>query len=128
MHAVERAMRDGQNGYGPSAGIAAGREAVAAEYTSRGFEVSPNRTFLTAGTSEAIDLVLGALVDEGSDVLVPQPCYPLYTAVLAKYGARPVFYRTDPRSGWLPDVDHLRSAAGGVGHESTLNPGLVAPT
>ena len=107
--AVERAIRDGHNGYGPSPGIASGREAVAAEYTSRGFPVTPDRTFLTAGTSEGIELALGALVDEGTDVLVPLPTYPLYTAVIAKLGARAVFYRTDPNHGWMPDLDHLRT-------------------
>jgi alanine-synthesizing transaminase len=107
--AVERAMHDGHNGYGPSPGISSGREAVALEYTSRGFPVTPDRTFLTAGTSEGIELVLGALVDEGTDVLVPLPTYPLYTAVIAKLGARALFYRTDPDHGWMPDLDHLRS-------------------
>jgi aspartate/methionine/tyrosine aminotransferase len=107
--AVERAMRDGHNGYGPSAGLAGAREAVAAEYTSRGFPVSASRVFITAGTSEAIDLALSAIVDEGGEVLVPMPTYPLYTAVLAKLGARAVFYRTDAARGWAPDVDHLRS-------------------
>src|SRR5262245_60263740 len=53
--AVERALRDGHNGYGPSAGIFEGREAVAAEYTSRGFPIGADRAFLTAGTSEGID-------------------------------------------------------------------------
>jgi len=109
ISAVERAMRDGHNGYGPSPGIAAGREAVAAEYTSRGFPVSPDRTFLTAGTSEGIELVLGALLDDKSDVLVPMPTYPLYTAVIARLGARALFYRTDPERGWMPDLNHLRS-------------------
>jgi alanine-synthesizing transaminase len=107
--AVERAMHDGHNGYGPSPGIPSGREAVAAEYTSRGFPVTADRTFLTAGTSEAIELALGALVDEDSDVLLPLPTYPLYTAVLAKLGARALGYRTDPERGWAPDLDHLRS-------------------
>ena len=107
--AVERAMHDGHNGYGPSPGIASGREAVAEEYTSRGFPVTPDRTFLTAGTSEGIELALGALVDENTDVLVPLPTYPLYTAVIAKLGARALFYRTDPDRGWMPDLDHLRS-------------------
>jgi alanine-synthesizing transaminase len=107
--AVARALYDGHNGYGPSAGIAAGREAVAAEYTSRGFPVTPDRTFLTAGTSEGIELALGALLDEDSEVLVPLPTYPLYTAVIAKLGARALFYRTDPDRGWMPDLDHLRS-------------------
>jgi len=107
--AVEKALGDGHNGYGPSAGIASGREAVAAEYSSRGFPITPDRTFLTAGTSEGIELALGALVDEDTEVLVPLPTYPLYTAVIAKLGARAVFYRTDPERGWMPDLDHLRS-------------------
>jgi alanine-synthesizing transaminase len=107
--AVERALRDGQNGYGPSPGIASGREAVAAEYTSRGFPLTPDRAFLTAGTSEGIELVLAALLDEGTDVLVPMPTYPLYTAVIAKLGARALLYRTDANHGWMPDLDHLRS-------------------
>jgi len=42
-------------------------------------------------------------------VLVPSPTYPLYTAVLAKIGAQPQYYRTDPQRDWLPDLDHLRS-------------------
>src|SRR4029078_13507441 len=84
--AVERALRDGHNGYGPSAGIAEAREAVAADCLAHGFPVSSARVFITAGTSEAIDLVLSALADESSEVLVPSPTYPLYTAVLAKLG------------------------------------------
>ena len=42
---------------------------------------------ITAGTSEGIELALTALVDDGDEVLVPTPTYPLYTAVLAKIGA-----------------------------------------
>jgi len=107
--AVERAMRDGHNGYGPSAGITAAREAVATELTSHGFPISADRALITAGTSEAIELVLTALVDGGGEVLVPMPTYPLYTAVLAKIDARAKFYRTDPSRGWQPDLDHLKS-------------------
>jgi alanine-synthesizing transaminase len=107
--AVERAMRDGHNGYGPSPGIPAAREAVAAELTAHGFPISADRALITAGTSEAIDLVLGALVDGGGEVLVPMPTYPLYTAVLAKIDARARYYRTDPARGWQPDLDHLKS-------------------
>src|SRR5437773_2130187 len=109
VETVERAMRDGHNGYGPSAGLAPAREAVAAEYTTRGFPVSADRVFLTAGTSEGIELALTAMVDADGEVLVPMPTYPLYTAVLAKIGARARFYRTDPARGWTPDLDHLAS-------------------
>jgi alanine-synthesizing transaminase len=107
--AVERAMRDGHNGYGPSQGLAPAREAVAGEFTTRGFPVDADRVFITAGTSEGIELALTAMVDPGRDVLVPMPTYPLYTAVLAKLGARARYYRTDPSRGWMPDLDHLES-------------------
>ena len=108
VEAVERAMRDGHNGYVPSAGIPAAREAVAADYRRRGVDVPPERVLITTGTSEGIEIALNALVDDGDEVLVPSPTYPLYTAVLAKIGARPLFYRTDPNREWLPDLDHLR--------------------
>jgi alanine-synthesizing transaminase len=109
IEAVERAMRDGDNGYAPSVGILPAREAVAAECSRRGMPVSPDRVVMTSGTSEGIELALTALAGPGDDVLIPVPTYPLYTAVLAKIGARPAFYRTDPDRGWLPDLDHLRS-------------------
>ena len=107
--AVERALADGHNGYGPSIGIPSAREAVAAEYTGRGWLVTPDRVLVTAGTSEGIDLAFSALVEEGGEVLVPLPTYPLYTAVIATLGARAVYYRTDPNRGWIPDLDHLNS-------------------
>ena len=71
--------------------------------------LSADRVVLTSGTSEGIELALTALAEAGDEVLVPVPTYPLYTAVLAKIGARAVFYRTDPSRGWLPDLDHITS-------------------
>src|SRR5678809_1530127 len=109
IEAAERAMRDGHNGYLPSPGIMPAREAVAADYTAKGVPTVPDRVLITTGTSEAIDLVLNALVDEGQEVLVPLPTYPLYTAVIAKISAEARYYRTDPKRNWQPDVDHLRS-------------------
>src|SRR4029078_1081469 len=106
---VDPAMRDGHNGYAPSVGILPAREAVAGELSRRGMPVSAERVFITSGTSEGIELTLTALAEGGDEVLVPSPTYPLYTAVLAKIGARAVFYRTDPDRGWLPDLDHVRS-------------------
>ena len=109
IEAAQRAMRDGHNGYLPSAGLLEAREAVAAEYSARGVAVSASRVLITDGTSEGIDIALNALVDEGDEVLVPTPTYPLYTAVLAKISATPLYYPTDPSRGWLPDLDRLRS-------------------
>ena len=109
IEAVVRALRDGHNGYAPSVGIPAAREAVTSECVSRGMPMTPDRVLITSGTSEGIELALTALAEAGDEVLVPTPTYPLYTAVLAKIGARPVFYRTDADRGWQPDLDHLRS-------------------
>ena len=109
VEAVRRAVTDGHNGYVPSPGIPEAREAVAAEWTHLGFPATPDRVLITGGTSEGIELALTALVDAGDSVLVPMPTYPLYTAVLAKIGAEPAFYRKDPSQGWLPDLDHLQS-------------------
>lgn len=108
VEAVERALRDGHNGYAPSVGIPAARESVAAECERRGMPLSPERVVMTAGTSEGIELALTTLAGAGDEVLVPIPTYPLYTAVLAKIGARPVFYQTHPDTGWVPDVDEIR--------------------
>jgi alanine-synthesizing transaminase len=105
--AVEQGMRDGHNNYGPSAGIPVAREAVAAEYTRNGFPIAADRVFITAGTSEGIELALGAVVDAGGEVLVPMPTYPLYTAVLAKLDAKAKYYPLEPLEGWMPDLDHL---------------------
>jgi aspartate/methionine/tyrosine aminotransferase len=64
---------------------------------------------ITAGTSEAVELTLTALLDRDGEVLVPMPTYPLYTAVIARIGARAIYYRTDPSRGWVPDLDQLKT-------------------
>jgi alanine-synthesizing transaminase len=108
VEAATRAMRDGHNGYAPSVGIPAARDAVAAECTRRGMPLDPDRVVVTQGTSEGIELALTALAGPGDQVLLPVPTYPLYTAVMAKIGATPVFYDTNPSNGWVPEVAEIR--------------------
>ncbi|HYP53471.1 MAG TPA: aminotransferase class I/II-fold pyridoxal phosphate-dependent enzyme, partial [Pyrinomonadaceae bacterium] len=64
---------------------------------------------MTAGASEAADLVLTALVEEGEEVLLPAPGYPLYPAILNKLGAVARHYRLDPARGWQPDPEEVAS-------------------
>jgi aspartate/methionine/tyrosine aminotransferase len=109
VETVVQAMRDGHNGYLPSAGIPDARAAVADEYRTHGVTIAPERVVITAGTSEGIELALSVLVNPGDEVLVPSPTYPLYTAILAKLGAVPRYYRLDPGHEWLPDLDHLQA-------------------
>ena len=108
IEAVTRAMRDGHNGYTASPGSSTRAKRWPPISRLAASPTSPDRVLITSGTSEGIELALTAIVDEGESVLVPSPTYPLYTAVLAKIGAEPAYYRTDPSNGWLPDLDHIR--------------------
>ena len=76
--------------------MASAREAVAAEHTATAGRSRPIACSSPPGTSEGIELALTALLDEDGEVLVPMPTYPLYTAIIAKLGARARYYRTDP--------------------------------
>ena len=101
--AVEKAMRDGRNGYGPSLGLPQAVEAIRAEGERRGIR-NIQSVFLTAGVSEALDICLTALVNAGENVLTPCPDYPMYSAVLAKLDTRPNSYLLDEQNGWQPDL------------------------
>jgi alanine-synthesizing transaminase len=95
VEATARAMRDGHSGYLPSAGILEARQAAAGDHQARDVPVTPDRVLITSGTGEGIDVALTSLVDEGDEVLVQTPTYPLYPALLATLSARPVYYRTE---------------------------------
>ena len=64
---------------------------------------------VTAGVSEAIQFLAGALVDAGSEFLLPGPSYPPYISYVKFFGGKPVAYRTDEENDWNPDTDDLRS-------------------
>jgi alanine-synthesizing transaminase len=109
VEAVTRALRDDFTGYAHSAGLPEAREAVAAYATRLGIPTAPDQVLLTSGASEAADLVLTALVEEGDEVLLPAPGYPLYPAILTKLGAVARFYRLDSAHGWRLSPDEIAS-------------------
>lgn len=110
LEAVQRAMREGRNGYAPSAGLPEARAAVAREAARRGVAgVAPEDVIITAGASEAIELCLTALLEPHETVLLPSPGYPLYNAVAAKLGVEPVFYQLDEARGWALDLDEIEA-------------------
>ncbi len=100
IEAVARALRDEFTGYSHSAGLLEARESVAAYATALGAKTEPTQVLITSGASEAADLVLTALVEEGDEVLLPAPGYPLYDAILNKLGAVARYYNLDPARGW----------------------------
>ena len=106
IEAVYRAMRDGKNGYAPSLGIDEALGAIRAEAERKGIR-NIQDVFITQGVGEAADVCLAALLNPGENVLTPSPDYPLYTAVLAKVGARPNRYALEEARDWEPDLDQL---------------------
>jgi alanine-synthesizing transaminase len=91
-------------------GIFPAREAVVMQQQSRGVTgVTAEDVFIGNGVSELIDLTLRALVNDGDEVLVPSPDYPLWTAATVLNGARAVHYPCRPENGFLPDPEELES-------------------
>ena len=97
-------------GYSDSKGIAAAREAIVKYDLSKGIEgVRPEDIYTGNGVSELIVMVMQGLLDNGDEVLVPSPDYPLWTAAVTLSGGKAVHYICDEQSGWFPDVNDIRS-------------------
>lgn len=95
-------------GYSDSKGILPARRAVAQYYQTRGMPgVGLDDIYLGNGVSELIQMTCQALVDDGDEVLVPAPDYPLWTASIALAGGRAVHYRCDEEQQWWPDVSDI---------------------
>ncbi|KQR12038.1 pyridoxal phosphate-dependent aminotransferase [Cellulomonas sp. Leaf334] len=99
------------HGYTDSRGILSARRAVVTRYeTEPGFpEIDVDDVYLGNGVSELITMVMQALLDEGDEVLIPSPDYPLWTAMTSLSDGVPVHYRCDEAAGWEPDLEHIRS-------------------
>ncbi|MEE1942329.1 pyridoxal phosphate-dependent aminotransferase [Streptomyces sp. TRM 70361] len=96
------------HGYTDSRGILPARQAVAGYYRERGLaEVDVADVYLGNGVSELISMAVQAFVDDGDEVLIPAPDFPLWTAVTTLAGGRPVHYLCDEGADWLPDLDDL---------------------
>ncbi|VXB11075.1 putative aminotransferase [Microbacterium sp. 8M] len=99
------------HGYSESKGIISARRAVVSRYEQvEGFPlVDPEDVYLGNGVSELITMTMQALLDEGDEVLIPAPDYPLWTAMTSLAGGTPVHYLCDEENGWNPDLEDLRS-------------------
>jgi len=90
-------------------GIFPAREAVVMQQQERGImDVTAEDVFIGNGVSELIDLTLRALLNNGDEVLIPSPDYPLWTASVTLNGGQPVHYPCPPENGFQPSLDRLR--------------------
>ena len=97
-------------GYSDSQGIYSARTAVAQYYQSHGLrEVLVDDVFIGNGVSELITMVLQAFLDDGNEILVPAPDYPLWTGAVTLCGGTPVHYRCDESNGWNPDLAEIEA-------------------
>jgi alanine-synthesizing transaminase len=97
-------LRNAQ-GYSDSKGVPSARRAVVQYHRGRGLEgVDVEDVYLGNGVSELIVMAMQALLDEGDEVLVPAPDYPLWTAAVSLSGGRAAFYLCDEQAGWSPDL------------------------
>ncbi|MFC7217260.1 pyridoxal phosphate-dependent aminotransferase [Streptomyces polyrhachis] len=97
------------HGYGDSKGILPARRAVMQHYQTKGVELDVEDIYLGNGVSELIQMSMQALLDNGDEVLVPAPDYPLWTASVALAGGTAVHYRCDEGADWMPDLADLES-------------------
>ncbi|MFE4974411.1 pyridoxal phosphate-dependent aminotransferase [Kitasatospora sp. NPDC056651] len=96
------------HGYSDSRGILPARRAVVQYYQQRGVQgVTVNDVYLGNGASELIQMAVTALVDDGDEVLVPMPDYPLWTAAVRLAGGKAVHYLCDEEAEWYPDLDDI---------------------
>ncbi|MFU8816809.1 MAG: pyridoxal phosphate-dependent aminotransferase [Pseudomonadales bacterium] len=96
-------------GYSDSKGLYSARKAVMQYYQSLGIlNVEIDDIYMGNGVSELVVMGLQGLLDNGDEVLVPAPDYPLWTAAVSLSGGTPVHYRCDEQAGWFPDIADIR--------------------
>ena len=87
-------------------GMSAARNVICTYHIGRGLQgIMPNDVFICNGVSEAASMILSALVSTGEEVLLPSPCYSLWSNNVYLSGGKAVFYRCDPENLWNPDLE-----------------------
>ncbi len=90
-------------------GMPDARQAIYEYHKKKGVEkLSPDNIFIGNGVSELVSMVTSALINYGDEVLVPCPCYSLWTNTVKIAGGVPVLYTCDESSDWYPDLDDIR--------------------
>lgn len=109
IEAFARAMREGHNNYGPSSGLPALREAIAAKERDRLASVDAAQVVVTAGSTSGLYATLASYIDPGDEVLIPNPGFVLYRPHTFLVGGVPVPYPLRKEFNYRPRVDDLRA-------------------
>jgi aspartate/methionine/tyrosine aminotransferase len=107
--AAMRALRDGETHYSASVGIMPLREAVCEYYHTRyGVDITPDRVVITSGTSPGILLALSSFLDEGDEVILPNPHYACYPQFISYVGGKPAFVDVREETGFELEPDAVK--------------------
>jgi alanine-synthesizing transaminase len=109
IDALSKAANDNHNGYTPSEGDPELIQAIIRREKRRNkADYATGDVLVSTGISESLQMLLGASVSPGDEVLIPGPSYPPYDSLVKYFGGTPVHYRTVEEEDWQPDVDDVR--------------------
>lgn len=107
-NALIKAVKENQNFYSASEGLPELRAEIAVKEKKKGLDVSGDDILVTNGVSEALDMVISSIVEEGDEVLLPGPYYPPYASYVRLHGGIPIEFAVDFDNS-TPDIDDIRS-------------------
>ena len=108
--AAKKALDDGFTHYGPSAGQLELRESIAKHQTERqGYKVSADNVIVTPGGKPVMFFTIMALIEEGDEVIYPNPGFPIYESMIRYMGGTPVPMQLNEETGYNADIDDLKS-------------------
>jgi len=109
IDALTKAVNNGHNKYGPSAGIMELRESIAASLRKYRKDVTYENIIVTAGATEGMRIASETILGEGDEALVPNPGFIIYGPDVRLAGGKPVEYSLKAENGFLPDIEEIKS-------------------
>ena len=106
--ALIKAIQNGENYYSTSEGLPELREAITKKENIKGLDIPADNILVTNGVSEALDMVISSIVEEGDEVLLPGPYYPPYASYVRLHGGIPIEFAVDLDNS-TPDIDDIRA-------------------
>ena len=102
--------RNAANGYVPSTGVPAAKRAIATYNSTPGYTIAEDDVIIASGCSGALELVFSGLINEGDNVLVPKPSFPLYQVITESLGGHVKYYELDAESSWECNLEAMNAA------------------
>ncbi len=107
IDAYYRAMRDGHNGYGSTYGLEELREEIAKDYSRYKLDLSKENVLMHVGATQAFRVTTESVIEEGEEVLYPEPGFVLYDSQIKLAGGKPVSYPVEQRDNFVPQIEEL---------------------